>query len=51
MKYKCIITEMVRNKQGITTLTIKTGQITQKEFDEVSRTNKVTPMVEIEIES
>ena len=49
MKYKGIITEIIRNKRGTTTLTIKTGQITQKEFDEISKTNKVAPTVEIEI--
>ena len=46
---KGVISRMTRNKRGITTLTVKTGLITQGEFDELSQTSKVAPTVKIEI--
>ena len=42
------ISQMFRNKKGITTLYIKTKEINQEEFDEIGK-NVVVSIVKVEI--
>ena len=42
------ISQMFRNKKGVTTLYIKTKEISQEEFDNIGK-NVVVPIVKVEI--